>query len=473
MKYIHYNSYKCLLAVILLAGLAFPARAQQLRTSYFMDKSIVRLSMNPAFQPARGYVNIPVIGALGVSYSSNGLALEDIFYPKNGELVTFLDGSVNSDEFLKNLNDNNQFNLDFNTSIISTGWFSGKAFWTVDLSMKGMANISAPKTLFEFMKKGTGKEGEYYDISDININLNSYAELAIGYSRPWNDKLMVGGKFKLLLGAANAEASIDHLHAELYDNAWKIRSYGKLQASMKGLSLTEKTDDRGREYIEDFDVDSPGLGGFGAAIDLGASYKLMDNLTLSAALTDLGFIHWGSSNSVGGEINGEEFLFEGFDLAIGDDDKDVPSMSDQFEDLKDDITNLYHFKQVSGESRSTMLRATLNVGGEYAILNDKISFGLLSSTRFYKPKAYTELTVSANFRPIDWFSASLSYSCIHSDFKTFGLALNMSPGWINFFIGSDYMITKVTPQCIPISSSALNLHFGLAIPLARKRVMME
>lgn len=473
MKYLFYKHHKSLLILILLAGLAFPARAQQLRTSYFMDKSIARLSMNPAFQPARGYVNIPVIGSIGASYNSNGLALEDIFFPKDGELVTFLDGSVHSDDFLKNLKDNNQFNIDFYTSIISTGWFSGRAFWTVDFALKATTTFSAPKTLFEFMKKGTGKEGSSYDMSDININLNSYAELAIGYSRPWNDKLMVGGKLKFLFGAANAEASIDHLQAELYNDAWTIRSYGKMNASFKGLSITNNTDNQGREYIDDFDVDSPGLGGFGAAIDLGATYKLLDNLTLSAALTDLGLIYWNAANSIGGEIKGEEFRFEGFDLAIGENDDHIPSMSDQFDDLKDDITNLYHFKETSGKSRTTWLRATLNIGGEYAILDNKISFGLLSSTRFYNPKAYTELTVSGNFRPCNWFAATLSYSCIHSDFQTFGFGLNFSPCWINFFLGSDYMVTKVTPQYVPISSSALNLHFGLAIPLARKKVQGE
>ena len=51
------------------------------------------------------------------------------------------------------------------------------------------------------------------------------------------------------------------------------------------------------------------------------------------------------------------------------------------------------------KSRSTSLRSTLNLGAEYTLLNNKLGFGLLSSTQFTQPKAYSELTLSANYRP--------------------------------------------------------------------------
>lgn len=65
-----------------------------------------------------------------------------------------------------------------------------------------------------------------------------------------------------------------------------------LEASAKGLELEEENG-----YITDLDYNSFGISGYGAGIDLGASYQLMKNLTLSAAILDLGFISWGKSNS--------------------------------------------------------------------------------------------------------------------------------------------------------------------------------
>ena len=44
-------------------------------------------------------------------------------------------------------------------------------------------------------------------------------------------------------------------------------------------------------------------------------------------------------------------------------------------------------------------------------------------------------------------------------------AMNFTPGWINFFIGTDMLLSKHTPQWIPIKQSTMNLTFGLGIPL--------
>ena len=114
-----------------------------------------------------------------------------------------------------------------------------------------------------------------------------------------------------------------------------------------------------------------------------------------------------------------------------------------------------------------MVRSTLNIGAEYAILDNKISFGLLSSTRFSPIRVYSELTASANFRPLYWLNATLSYSAVHG-YNTLGWALNLAPSWINFFIGTDYMFTKVTPQFVPVKQKAVNVYFGLGVPLKRK-----
>ena len=140
-----------LCALCLLTTVGMSVSAQQIRTSYFMQSSTARTTMNPVYRPERGYVSIPVLGAVGASYGTNGIAVDNFIYPKNGETVTFMDNSVNTESFLNGLKDENQVNMDFGTQVLSGGWYAGKGFWTVDVSIKGLANIRAPKTLFEFM----------------------------------------------------------------------------------------------------------------------------------------------------------------------------------------------------------------------------------------------------------------------------------------------------------------------------------
>lgn len=457
----HYKT-GILAGILLLSAVATDLSAQQSRTSYFMKNSTVSMKQNPAFRPERGYVSIPMLGMMNPSLSTNGLTLDQLVYPKGNDNVLFLDPSVDTNSFLDGLKENNQVNFEMNTQLFGAGWYQGKAFWSVDVTLKANTNLSIPKTMFEFMKKGTGAEGASYDMNDILMRGESYVEAGVGYSRPIDDKLTVGGKFKFLIGAGSVKAEIEKMHAVMNGDQWKITTQGTLNASVKGLKTESKVDEQGKEYIDNYDLDGFGVSGFGVGIDLGASYRLTDKITLSGALLDLGFISWGSG--VYGVSNGD-FQFDGFDLAIdGNNDMDA-----QFDALTDDLENLIRFREEGKKSRGTMLRPTLNIGGEYSLLPNKLSFGLLSSTRFYQPKAYTELTVSANYRPINWFEGTLSYSFIHSKFKTFGLALNFSPRWINFFIGSDYMLGKVTSEFVPINSSAADAYIGISIPLNRSK----
>lgn len=457
----HYKT-GLLVAVLMLSAIATELSAQQSRTSYFMKNSTISMKQNPAFRPERGYVSIPVLGMVNPSLSTNGLTLDQIVYPRGNDNVLFLDPSVDTNSFLDGLNDNNQVNFGLNTEIFGAGWYQDEVFWSFDVTLKANANFSVPKTLFEFIKKGTGPNGAAYDMSDIMMRGESYIEAGVGYSRPIDDKLTVGGKLKFLLGVGAVKAQIDRMHAVMNEGQWQITTQGTLNASINGLTTESEVDDSGREYIDNYDVDGVGLAGFGAGIDLGASYRLTDKITLSGALLDFGFISWGSG--VYGVSDGS-FNFDGFDLAIDGSN----NMNDQFDALTEDLEDLIRFREEGKKGRGTMLRPTLNIGGEYSLLPNKLSFGLLSSTRFYQPKAFTELTVSANYRPINWFEGTLSYSFIHSKFKTFGLALNFSPSWINFFIGSDFMLGKVTSECIPINSSAADAYIGISVPLQRSK----
>ena len=445
----------------------FSTTAQQVKTSYFMKSSNVRTHLNPAFQPERGYVSIPVLGGIQADFSTNGVVLDNFIYPVNGKTVTFMDNAVDTEAFLKNLKENNQLNMNAYTTILSAGWYKGQGFWTVDLSLKGQANASVPKSMFEFMKRGNSESGSVYNISDIQLRSDAYMEAALGYSRPINEKLTLGAKAKVLLGIGSMETNIDQLRAELSADKWTITSSGSLSVAMKGLEPEFKRDEESTdrpEYISGFDFDSPGISGFGLGVDLGANYQLTENISLSASILDLGFISWSKSAITTASTTNESFVFDGFELPLGD-HTTGKSVDEQFNQIQDDLEDLFRFSETTSEGRSSRLRTSVLLGGEYRLLENKLGFGLVSSTYFYQPKIMTEITVSANYRPIDWFEATLSYSVLHSDLKTYGLALNFSPSWINFFIGSDYMPTKVNPQFIPVSGPAASLYCGISIPL--------
>ena len=219
------------------------------------------------------------------------------------------------------------------------------------------------------------------------------------------------------------------------DSELQLKADAYLEASAKGLDLEEENG-----YITDLDYNNFGISGYGAGFDLGASYQVMKNLTFSAAILDLGFISWGKSSTQIAESNKNTVI-----------NKDNYGDSSEVLDFE-----LYGLQKKESKSRTTSLSPTMVLGGEYGLLDNKLGLGLLSTTRFGQLKTYSELTLSANYRPNTLINASLSYSMIQGG-ETFGIAFKVGP----LMLGTDYMY-------FGNNSKHVNAFIGLSIPLGKK-----
>lgn len=276
-------------------------QAQYLRSSYFMEGSSTRMQLNPALQPKRGYVNIPVLGSLAAEVSTNSLGIQDVIdiFDSDGEFY-------NNNKFYNRLKGSNEANISINTDVISFGFYQGKNFWSFNVGARVDMDATIPKSVFDYLRTINGENfswgGESFDIRNEKLRLNSYIEVGAGYSRTINERLTIGGKAKLLLGAGNLDLKINQLYlAGKFagaDSEFQLKADASLEASAKGLDLEEENG-----YINDVDYNNFGISGYGAGIDLGASYQVMKNLTVSAAILDLGFISWGKSSTQIAESN--------------------------------------------------------------------------------------------------------------------------------------------------------------------------
>ena len=461
---------KIIIAVAFTILMGVFANAQTVNTAYFMEQSVLSTTLNPSFQPKRGYLSIPILGGFGMTAGSNSLTMDKLVYPtSNGDLVTFMDSSIDANNFLGKLKKNNTINTNVALNIFGYGqYLRGGGFLTIDLGVKVNGSFNAPKGLFELMKQGSGVDGQIIDVSNISLQSNGYVELAGGYSHPINERLTVGGKLKFLIGAGSAKVEFDHMQAQMSEQQWQITSSGTAHVAMNGIKTEESLDNNNMPYIDGFNIDGfNGVGGYGGAIDLGATYELIpDRLKLSVAVLDLGFIAWSKEASILGENNGD-FMFDGFEIPLNSDNT-TPSLDDQINSMTDDLDELIHFTETGKASFTTMLPTTVNIGAEYGIANNLVSFGALSTTKFYSAYTTTELMLAVNVRPLSWLTATVSYSTIHGN-NTLGAALNISPGWINIFIGTDYIPLKLSKQYVPINQKYMNGYFGISFPIGRSK----
>ncbi|MEG1842527.1 MAG: DUF5723 family protein [Alistipes sp.] len=442
------------LAATILTPLGVSA---QMKTSYFMEESIQRLDMNPSFVPQRGYINIPAIGNIGVNYHSNFLSVKNILYPDpDGEgLVTFMHSSVDAGKFLRRMRNTNHLSIGLNENIFGFGAYARNYFWTFGLNLRSETSLSIPKEFFRLAKELHAGE---YNLKGFNAESDNYLEFAFGAAVPIFDYLTVGARVKFLLGGAHASLDVESMQVNINDNEWRADMRGRFNGNITGIDFSHLAGKMPLSEVTDaIDHFKMSIGSWGLAFDLGADARLLDDrLKVSLAINDIGFLAWSKKSAVNGTFDNLSVAFRGYDFDAKDADFDRPDKV---------------IVDVDAPRRlSRMLTATVNIGGEYTILHNAIGFGLLSQTRFYGDYTSTELTVSANFRPSSWFSASLSHSLVQNRMGVIGLALNAHPSWINFFLGVDYVGFNYGKKGIPINLKSANFYFGLAVPITHPRV---
>ncbi len=459
MKYI--NKY---MALGLLSICSLHAMAQQLNSAYFTNDYKFRHTMNPAYGNEQNYVSMPGFGNVNVSLMGN-FGYEDVIFDNpmfpstsKDRLTTFMNPYISTPDALKGFNSgDNKILGDVSITVLSAGFKGFGGYNTIELNARTSFGMSLPYELFEFAKN-TGNRT--YNIGNISANGQAFAELAFGHSRQINEKLRVGAKVKLLFGAGRGDVNIDNVKADLAaDDKWTVSGHAKSEVSVKGFTYkTEekeyKEEGRGTyQYVNDVDVDGAGLGGFGLAFDLGGVYKINNDFTVSAALLDLGFIRW--SNNMVAVNGGEEFVFNGFhDVAVNEDHggSTMSMQGDKYSDQLADFANLQDKGDEGG--RTTGIGATLNLGCEYTLpVYRKITFGVLSSTRFRGDYSWTEARVSANWTPLKWIDGGVNMA-FGSYRNSFGWVLNFHPKGYNFYVGMDHTLGKVSKEFIPLNSNA-------------------
>lgn len=465
--------------IFMIAALAISGTAtaqQAFRSTYFLDGYNLRHEFNPAFAPSGSYFSVPFAGGFNLQTQSR-LGASTFIYPVDGKLTTFMNSSVSADEFLGKLKSNNQLALDNRISLLSVGIRSKKSSYTFDLNMKSSTAFNLPYSLFDFMKNAG--QSQNYDVSDLSARMNSVAEAAFGYSRQITDRLNVGGRVKFLVGLINVSADIDRMDIQMTEDKWSIQSHGTLKASSFAEIPTKGETGATLDDPSDYDlIDFEGIeansgkiiSGYGAAIDLGAEMEIIDGLKVSLAVNDLGYMSW--KNTVVAQTSGKGWSFEGFDN-ISLDGGNSNSIKDQFEDLTDDMMDMFDFRRTEKNGTDGgMIAATINAGVEYAMpFYRNLSAGLLSSTYINGSFSWSEARLFANVKPVKWFSCSVNYGL--SKFgSTFGAAIGFDTPGFSLFFGTDHMnlnLAKATGALLyPYKSLNTSVNFGISVNLGKR-----
>lgn len=446
-------------AIAVITGVvSLSMAAQNTQTGYFTNDYTYRFQMNPAYGNSKGFVSMPGLGNLNVGVNGN-LHLTDILYNYNGKTTTFMNPGISVSEAMDGFSDVNKLSSNIKVGILSVGFKGFGGYNTLSINARTMVNAHLPKSLFSLLKEGLANKD--YSIEDTRIAARAFAEVALGHSRDITDEIRVGATAKILVGAGDVQANLHNAHLILDENSWNITSNAEIHSSVKGLTYDmDVNDDSGHRYVSGADIDSPGVGGFGVAFDLGGIYnpKFLPGWTFSASLLDLGFISW--SNDMYASTQGTK-TFRTDEYTFNVDNESPNSFDNEFKKVKSSLSALYELDNLGDQgSRMTGVGATMNIGAEYEFpLYKPLTFGLLNTTRIQGDYSWTDFRLSANVAPVNCFDASASIAMGTYGFS-FGWLANVHVTGFNLFMGMDHTIGKLAKQFVPLSSNA-QFNFGI------------
>ena len=497
-----------ILLVALLATLFTTAQAQQVTTIYFLENAPMRHTINPAFQPvSQGYVNFTPLGWTSISVGNNSITPADylIYDPQTGKTITPFHPNADREAFLKTLRTMTLVDGEVTLGILNFG-FRHKEKGYVMIGINGRSNFGAtiPKSIFNFALGGgmTNLEpGQInsFDLSGFGPGAMAYTEISGGYSYQLNEQWTIGGKLKFLLGQMHMGARTKTLGLDASTDGWRIK--GDVALELSGpFDYNQLPPMEGRrigDVIKDFTGDGKAPGpyditkvanykdikamltpsGYGAAIDFGFTYKPIENLQISAALNDLGFIYWTNSHKYTAHL---DTTFTG----VGTIDYNDPAFRDENNNFSTQLVLDSALKNIrglvdgllmhqAGSGYAKMVNARLNIGLDANFWDNRIGIGIVSATRLYNARLYEEITLGFSFRPVHWFNIAASYSLMNNGkYSNIGAGLSFMPyDGINLTLAMDYIPTsyagiEVNGQkkyLVPTKTKGVNLAMGFSI----------
>jgi hypothetical protein len=379
----------------------------------------------PVARPALGIL----LGNIYVGATGNMSYRDFIYSLKNNPnytQTTMMHPDIPAEEALKRFDENNRADVYLNYNLFSIAFRGFKGTNLIELNIRSENHVALPYQLIQFAKEPGARQ--QYNLEGIGARTQNYAELALGHARDINEKWRVGGKIKLLVGMGYADLDTRQLDVTMDGDKWAVNGDARLKFALSETTLKNHPNKKatdGRPRVDDVSLDFKGKpSGMGIGVDLGVLFRPDKQWELSASINDMGFIRW---KNVENASSAGSYTFEGFEnINIKEKDDTEQDLGKQFEDIGKDLENLFAICNDGQGNHTAGLSATMNIGVQYTLAAyPKLRMGYLLSQRLGKYSYHTSM-ISANWRPAQWFEASLS-TALTSTGLTAGAVVDFMP----------------------------------------------
>lgn len=445
-------------SIAVLTFVSAMAAAQNVSPVDFMDTNPYQLRNNPsAVMPYDSHFSL-VVGNLSGDFRNLDFRLKNAFVYDN----TGRPSIVDLKQLANSLNPVNSMNSAFDMEVLGFGRKSRHGYVTYSHRIRFQSACDYSDDLFQLAASGNAAfvgENNPADMK-MDMNLMAFQEFALGYQICPTEKLSVGGRVKLLLGAA--EAKTEACNVKLYtdpetyalhlceDMAVRVASPMPFHVADGEIAFNNSRFDVGDLFC------SPGFG-----IDLAAAYRIDDHFSLTAAVNDLGFISW---NKTGVMLNSQianqgdfyddgSFLFQGLDV---NDIQKLVSDEAYRKWFVENLGNYFDFTSENLQSYTTSLHTNFLLRGTYS-LNEKHRFaaqfqGYCSGLGF-RPT----LTLAYNGNLNKHFDLCATYTMMRKSYDNIGFGVTCNLKFFHIYVATNNIIGCFNP----LNTSGVNVQAGI------------
>ncbi len=413
--------YCLLFCACLLGSNAF---AQTESTLYFMNSLPQVVDANPAIMPRyRLTVGLPIISSVGAIYSNNGFNFNNIVTKSNGVV------SANLSKWTQSLAENNYVTVAAQTDLLRVGVrLNPKLYLTVSSTAKAYSRSMIPRGLVSLLVDGTAPIVGTFSNTAPQEEAVTFIQTNLGLAYQASSKLTIGGRLKYLNGINNVTTESSSLVVQVGDT-YQITATGSANVRTSGINNLGRSGYNVADHLGDYFKNS------GWGVDLGATYKVMEKLTVGVSLTDIGYIKW-TNNTYQYTLDPAtaKYTFSGFDM-----NKLLNKNSTYLSAELDSIKNKFQMKESANGSYTTMLPGKLYINGTYMIIPN-LSAGMLFFTEKFRGRTSSGITAAVNKNFGKWVSTSLTYTVSNRSYNNIGLGLSFNVAPVQLYIVGDNLL---------------------------------
>lgn len=423
------------------------------------------LLLNPglAYESTHFHVSLPVLSNFYTSVGNTSLSVDDIFNSNS------INNSI--EEAINQISKSDFVSFSQKAELFQVGWKFRDIYFTTGVYQESHGVINFPEDILELAYFGNAGQNRSYDFGQINFKANLQTVLQFGMNKKVNDRLHLGARAKLYTSSFNARSQ---------DNRGQFNSLEPasgllLEQSLTNLSLNLEIAglDLGNEYylgntsMRDLLINEVLFGSnMGFGVDVGFSYRLQDNLELTASLLDLGFINF--SNDVKKQTATSDYDYDGLSFMITSGSFSIPRL-DLLEDFEKNVAlsttpHSYLYTQPTKVnlgltydfgSNPSDTKACDCFDAREASTNQSLSvhgFGMLYGGNFF-------YSLNAMYQRSFWESLYAKISLGTNQFNTFnyGASLALDVWKVNIFMN----INRLNELRNVYFSKSLALQFGM------------